>query len=75
MLRQEDFVEMLGSMQTHVEKTIRITDELVSELDDVELRFKLVAFRQAKHLHLETLSALQTLVRHNMYSLAGDTLE
>lgn len=66
MLSQVDFITMMGDMQTHVEKTIAITDELVSDLDDKELRFKLIALRQSKHLHLEAMSALSTLVKHHM---------
>lgn len=66
MLSQVDFVSMIGDMQTHVEKTISITNELISELDDKELRFKLIALRQSKHLHLEAMSALATLVKEHM---------
>ncbi len=66
MLRQDDFVAMLASMLAHVERTIRITDELVVELHDRDLRFKLVALRQAKFNHLETLEALSTLLKENM---------
>lgn len=62
MLRQEDFIDMLGEMQSHVEKTIRITDELVAEVDDTDIRFKLISLRQTKHLHLEAMTALKTLL-------------
>ncbi len=66
MLRQDDFVNMLASMLSHVERTINITDELVVEMKDRDLRFKLVALRQAKYSHLETLEALSTLLKENM---------
>lgn len=62
MLRQEDFIDMLGEMQDHVEKTVRITDELVAEVDDIDIRFKLISLRQTKHLHLEAMAALKTLL-------------
>lgn len=71
MLSQVDFITMIGDMQTHVEKTITITDELVSELDDKDLRFKLIALRQSKHLHLEAMSALSTLVKQHMNQSAS----
>lgn len=70
MLSQNDFVSMIGDMETHVEKTILITDELVSVLDDKDLRFKLIALRQSKHLHLEAMSALGTLVRQHIAQAA-----
>ncbi len=66
MLSQEDFIGMLNDMQAHVEKTIKITDELVAELDDKDLRFKLIALRQTKYVHLETMNALATLIKKNM---------
>lgn len=66
MLSQEDFVGMLNDMLSHVEKTIRITDDLVAELDDKDLRFKLIALRQSKYVHLETMSALSALIKKNM---------
>ncbi|MCD8349472.1 MAG: hypothetical protein LUC93_02555 [Planctomycetaceae bacterium] len=66
MLSQEDFIGMLNDMQSHVEKTIKITDELVAELDDKDLRFKLIALRQTKYVHLETMNALSTLIKKNM---------
>lgn len=66
MLSQEDFIGMLGDMQSHVEKTIRITDDLVAELDDKDLRFKLIALRQTKYVHLEAMNALATLIKKNM---------
>lgn len=66
MLSQEDFVGMLNDMLTHVEKTIKITDDLVAELDDKDLRFKLIALRQTKYVHLEAMSALSALIKKNM---------
>lgn len=68
MLSQEDFVGMLNDMLAHVEKTIKITDDLVAELDDKDLRFKLIALRQTKYVHLETMNALSTLIKKNMRS-------
>lgn len=71
MLSQVDFVTMISDMQTHIEKTINITDELVSDLDDKELRFKLIALRQSKHIHLEAMSALSALVKHHIGQTAA----
>ncbi len=66
MLRQDDFIAMLASMLAHVDRTIRITDELIVLLEDKDLRFKLVALRQAKYSHMETLEALSTMLKENM---------
>ena len=65
MLSQDDFVGMLRDMQKHVEKTIKIADELVAGLEDKELRYKLIALRQTKYMHLEAMAALQTVIQQN----------
>lgn len=63
MLSQDDFIKMLSDMQAHIARAIKTTNDLVMDLDDNDLRLKLVALGQGKQLHLEALTALNTVLR------------
>lgn len=63
MLSQDDFINMLSDMQAHIARAIKTTNDLVMDLDDTDLRLKLVALGQGKQLHLEALTALNTILR------------
>lgn len=65
MLSQTDFVNMLTDMHTHMDKAVRILDELVSDIDDKDLRYRLVALRQTKRSHMEALAALTSVIKRN----------
>lgn len=65
MLTQNDFLSMLGDMQAHMAKTVITAESLITDTEDKDLRYKFVALKQSKLLHLETLQALSALVREH----------
>lgn len=75
MLTQNDFMIMLGDMQAHMAKTVAIVESLTTETEDKDLRYKFVALKQSKLLHLETLQALSALVRHHSRGIEPDTVK
>ncbi|MCC8181000.1 MAG: hypothetical protein LIP23_08850 [Planctomycetes bacterium] len=68
MLSQKDFITMLMDMQAHVSRAMEITNVLVQELSEKELRYKLAALNQTKRMHLDAMNALTTLLKEQQVS-------
>lgn len=66
---------MLGDMQAHMAKTVTVVESLITDTEDKDLRYKFIALKQSKLLHLETLQALAALVRDHSRGIEPDSVK
>lgn len=62
MLNANDFIATLGDLGKQILRTANILDSLAAEADDKDLRYELLAMRQAKRRHMEAINALAIMV-------------
>lgn len=63
MLNAGDFIITLGDLGRQILATAVVLDGLAAEVDEKELRYELLAMRQAKRRHLDAINALIVLIR------------